>query len=306
MFDPIGGSNGWGLFLRTSDPTRDTPIYDDAFSDEDIRGGFPSSYVGWPSGGAKGPRPTREFAPVPLSMPGSQIRVFELPSRTYSRDAIPPGDRTPLLMNIFVPKLDISDADFNFLADCLGRYQAEINRALIRVGSIFLGRPPEFYHPLRLGAVVHGLPPWYDQAYVDQIRSLYRDKEPEKDLPEGGMFTLYKGQTASGVIDGKQVRVSILPTGKVQWEIDGRTLPAVPKQVDIQNAGLRDVVWYVDGLRIGQNICRIEDMGKCAKTIEPWFSNSDGSTQFWMTLRVCKNVWASDPAQMPYLPRRCQ
>ena len=171
-------------------------------------GGEPQDY--------RGPLQTWEFAPAPQGLPGSQARIFELPSGTYSRDATPPAIRTPPLMNIFLPPDTISETEFTRLADCLARHQKEINSALLRLRADFPYRSQDDYFPLRLGGIVRGMPPWSDPRYVEQIQSLYGDTEATKPLPDGGRFTLYRGQTASGVIDGKQIRLSILPNGKKQ------------------------------------------------------------------------------------------
>jgi hypothetical protein len=301
----LGDATGYGLFLRVSGYPRDIPIYDDAFSERDYPLGFPATYVGWDLAGEgwnkepgqyRGPVPTNEFAPMPQGLPSSQARIFELPSGTYSRDATPPATEKPLLMNIFLPSEKISADVFIKLADCLALHQADINRALVRVRADFPYRSRHFYRPLRLGGMVRGLPPWSDPGYVNQIRSLYDDTKPVKALPDAGLFTLYKGQSANGLIDGKQVRLSILPTGETQWLIDGAILPDEPTQKDVEAAGLRDVASASYGLEIGNSICRADKMDECSKSIEHHSRNNDGSTTFWIWLREGDHTWVNDVA----------
>jgi hypothetical protein len=305
----LGDATGYGLFLRAVDRPNDLPLYDDAFSDRDYPMGFPASYAGWDLAGERwhkeaghyaGPVITNEFAPVPQGLLGSRVRVFEPPSGTYSRDATPPATEAPLLMNIFVPGGDEYGAQFKRLADCLALHQAEINRALIRVRADFPYRSQHLYRPLRLGAIVSGPPPWSDPAYVDQIRELYGDTKPVKPLPEGGLFTLYKGQSATGIIDGKQVRITILPSGETQWWIDGTVLPDEPEKSDVEATGLQDVVASSNGLMIGKSICHADKMDACAKWIEPHSWNNDGSTTFWMHLQAARSIWVTGVADLRF------
>lgn len=303
-----GDAIGYGLFLRVSGDPRDIPVYDDAFSERDYPMGFPASYVGWNLAGSGwrkdaperyvGPVPTNEFAPVPQGLPLAQVRIFEMPSGTYSRDATPPATKQPLLMNIFLPSNKIDLVRFNRLADCLALHQADINWALVRVRADFPYKSRDFYRPLRLGAIVLGMPPWSDPAYVNQIRSLYGDTKPSKALPTVGVFTLYKGQSATGTIDGKQVRISILATGETQWTIDGTTLPDEPEQKEVAATDLRDVEAAANGLMIGHSICRSDKMDECAKWITPHFWNNDGSTTFWMSVKASRAVWVNDVAEL--------
>jgi len=215
----IGDATGYGLFLHISDRPSDVPLWNDAFSEREPQGAtFPTPYVGWdlaidwdlarekgrsePSD-YRGPLLTWEFAPMPQGLPSNQARSFELPSGTYSRDTNATGPRTPPLMNIFIPPDRISETTFTRIADCLARHQEEINSALVRVRADFPYRSQRFYFSLRLGGIVRGMPPWSDPRYVDQIRSLYDDTDVMKVLPDVGQFTLYRGQSASGSIDGK-------------------------------------------------------------------------------------------------------
>jgi hypothetical protein len=131
---------------------------------------------------------------------------------------------------------------------------------------------------------------------VAQIRALYRDTDPAKVLPDAGRFTVYKGQTAGGIIDGHQVRLTILSTGETQWVIDGVTLPDEPTNADIANSGLNDVTPASNGLMIGKNVCHVDALDKCEKWIDPGPWNSDGSTSFQIALRAAANSWVSDPA----------
>ena len=301
----VGDATGYGVFLRVQGQSQDVALWNDAFSATDYPFGFPAPYVGWSLEGNRwkktpgrylGPRPTHEFAPVPDGLPGSQVRIFEVPppSEIYRRNAMWGEVATPRLMNIFIPPASISEDGFRRLGDCLAVHRGTINRALARVGADFSYRGQGFYKPLRLGALVHGLPPWSDIAYVTQIRRLYRDAEPLKPLPEVARFTLYKGQTVQGVVDGRTVRISILPAGATEWQIDGTTLPDQPSQADVAATGLRGVVASSNGLVIGESICHVENLEACAKRIEPVVWNNDGSTQFWITLRADENVWVSD------------
>jgi hypothetical protein len=303
----LGDAIGYGLFLRVSDHPGDLAVYDDAFSGHDYPAGFPATYVGWNLAGERwktdsgryvGPVPTNEFAPVPQGLSPSQVRIFELPSGTYSRDAMPPATEQPMLMNIFLPPDKIDAVRFNGLADCLGSHQADINQALVRVRGDFPYRSRYLYRPLRLGAIVRGLPPWSDPAYVNQIRLLYSDTESVKALPAAGSFTLYKGQSATGNIDGRQVRLSILPTGETQWAIGGTPLPDEPGSKDVAAAGLQDVVASMNGLMIGHSVCRSDKMDDCAKWITPHFWNNDGSTTFWISLKASESIWVNDIAAL--------
>lgn len=303
-----GDAIGYGMFLRVSDYPGDISVYNDAFSERDYPAGFPATYVGWNLAGERwakdpghyvGPVPTNEFAPVPLGLPSGQVRIFELPSGSYSRDATPPATNQPLLMNIFLPSDKIDAVRFNGLADCLASHQADINKALVSLRADFPYRSQYLYRPLRLGAIVRGLPPWSEGAYVDQIRSLYGDTQPVKPLPAAGLFTLYKGQSATGSIDGKHVRISILPSGETQWTIDGKILPDEPAANVVAAAGLPDVeADILNGLIIGHSICRSDKMDECAKTIEPHFWNNDGSTTFWMRLKAPGPIWVSAVADL--------
>jgi hypothetical protein len=302
-----GDAIGYGLFLRAAGSPNDLPIYNDSFSARDRAVGWPASYVGWnlagwrwkkEAGHYKGPTPSNEFAPVPRGLPSSQARIFELPTGPYSRDATPPATETPLLMNIFLAPGTFSDAHFTSLADCLASHRADINRALALIRADFPYRSQAFYRPLRLGALVSGVPPWSDPDYVDQIRLLYGDMKPVKALPDSGLFTLYKGQSAIGIIDGKQVQLTVLPTGETQWLIDGARLPDEPSQRDVEATGLRDVVTASNGLMIGHRICHVDRMDECAKWIQPNWWNNDGSTGFWIFLQIREGAWASDPASL--------
>jgi hypothetical protein len=300
--DFVGGDAiGYGLFVRTSGSPSDFPIYNDGFSERDDAVRLPATYVGWDLAGwrwqkepghFRGPTPSNEFAPVPLGLPSSEFRIFESPSGTYSRGV------GPLLMNIFLPPGKISEARFSDLADCLTSHQADINFALARVRADFPYRSQGFYRPLRLGAIVLGMPPWSDPAYAKQIRSLYGDTNPVKALPEAGSFTVYKGQTAAGLIDGKQVWLTILPTGETQWKIDGATIPDEPSQSDVDTAGLHDVTAASNGLMIGHSIRHADKTDECAKSIEPNWWNNDGSTGFWIFLKIGDGIWATDPASL--------
>jgi hypothetical protein len=302
-----GDSIGYGLFLRISDRPGDIAVYNDALSERDYPVGFPSIYVGWNLAGERwhksdpphyvGPVLTNEFAPVPQGLPPGQVRIFEMPSGAYSRDAIPPATQQPLLMNIFLPPDKIDAVRFDRLADCLASHQGDIDQALVRVRADFPYRSRYLYRTLRLGAIVRGLPPWSDPAYANQIRSLYGDTESVKTLPVAGPFTLYKGQSATGIIDGKQVRIFILPSGETQWTIDGTTLPDEPEPKVVAAAGLPDVAANIlNGLVIGHSICHSDKMDECAKTIEPHFWNNDGSTTFWISLKASQSVWVNDVA----------
>ena len=297
-----GDAIGYGLFLRVSDHPGDISVYNDAFSERDYPMGFPAIYVGWNLAGERwrkdpghyvGPVPTNEFAPVPQGLPAGQVRIFEAPSGSYSRDATPPATKQPLLMNIFLPPDKIDAVQFNRLADCLASHQADINKALVSLRADFPYRSQYLYRPLRLGAIVRGLPPWSEGAYVDQIRSFYGDTQPVKPLPAAGLFTLYKGQSATGLIDGRQVRLSILPSGETQWTIDGTTLPDEPGPKDVAAASVRDIVASLNGLMIGHSVCRSDKMDECAKWITPHFWNNDGSTTFWTSLKASGRIWVN-------------
>lgn len=297
-----GDAIGYGLFLRVSDHPGDISVYNDAFSERDYPMGFPAIYVGWNLAGERwrkdpghyvGPVPTNEFAPVPQGLPAGQVRIFEAPSGSYSRDATPPATKQPLLMNIFLPPDKIDAVQFNRLADCLASHQADINKALVSLRADFPYRSQYLYRPLRLGAIVRGLPPWSEGAYVDQIRSFYGDTQPVKPLPAAGLFTLYKGQSATELIDGRQVRLSILPSGETQWTIDGTTLPDEPGPKDVAAASVRDIVASLNGLMIGHSVCRSDKMDECAKWITPHFWNNDGSTTFWTSLKASGRIWVN-------------
>jgi hypothetical protein len=258
----LGDATGYGLFLRVSGYPRDIPIYDDAFSERDYPLGFPATYVGW-----------------------------DLAGEGWNKE---PGQyRGPVPTNEFAPMpqgLPSSQARIFELPS------GTFNRALVRVRADFPYRSRHFYRPLRLGGMVRGLPPWSDPGYVNQIRSLYDDTKPVKALPDAGLFTLYKGQSANGLIDGKQVRLSILPTGETQWLIDGAILPDEPTQKDVEAAGLRDVASASYGLEIGNSICRADKMDECSKSIEHHSRNNDGSTTFWIWLREGDHTWVNDVA----------
>lgn len=304
-----GDATGYGLFLRVSGQPSDILIWDDAFSERELQVAFPTPYVGWDlaidwnvaheKGGGqpqdyRGPLQTWEFAPVPQGLPSSQARIFEPPSGAYSRDATPSAPRTPPLMNIFLPADKISETQFTGLADCLGRHREEINSAFVRLRADFPFRSQHFYFALRLGGIVRGMPPWSDDRYVEQIRLLYGDTAETKALPDAGRFTLYRGQSASGIVGGRKFRLSISPTGRKQIAIDGITLPYLPAEKDVDAVGLHDAKVVGDRLIIGQSICHTDKLNECQKWFQISRSNNDGSTTFEMSLRAADHTYVSD------------
>jgi hypothetical protein len=266
-----GDSFGYGLFYRTQE--KDVSLYNNAFLVEGSPGKMPGWYVAWNFDGTNfiGPVPTKEFAPLPTS--GKLVRVFELPRRTYSHSAPPPNLDNPPFMNIFLNPQDLTQEEFNSLADCLNAHRDEINSTLAAIGSKLPVNDRSFYHPLRLGGLVYGPPPYKDKAYLQSIRSLWGENQDESILPAYGPFTVYPGRTAKGTIAQRSVAVSVGASGQPELTVDGK----------------RSERW-----QIGEGICG-ENLENCEKRIDFIARRNDGSLYFIVFVSIGKNAFAMSP-----------
>jgi hypothetical protein len=228
-----GDGLGYGLFYDVPGK-KEIPIYNNGFDVNDNHV-IPAWYVGWgfaPSwsvGQADyGKRwvygRTNDFAPLPGTKDTPQLKIFELPKRTYNRNAHPPELDNPPFMNIFLSHTQVSETEFTTLANCLKTHKEDIDKKLLALGSYFPDDDQRFYHPLRLGGVVYGMPPYDNPKYIEMINSIWGETLSEKVIPAFGRFTLYPGQSAKGKVNGRAVIVSVSDSSQPELQVDEKKI----------------------------------------------------------------------------------
>jgi len=159
-----------------------------------------------------------DFAPLPPDSIGMPKRIFELPDKTYDRNAVPssPRPHEPPVMNIFLDPRRFDRHEFEGIADCLKSNREEINKVLAHLGTVYPTLDQKYYDPLRLGGVVYGKPPYDDPRHVAAIHTVWGIPDPPPaviPLPEVGRVTVLPGQRAEGTIDGFKVAIWVPPEG---------------------------------------------------------------------------------------------
>jgi len=124
-------------------------------------------------------------------------------------------------MNIFFDPAAQTHDGFAHLGDCLSLHREGLNEALEKLKRKLPERDRRFYHPLRLGGIVRGLPPYEDGGYLKAIEAVWGATLPIKALPEQGQLTLHPGQSATGSINGKRVTIYLNGSGAATLLIDG-------------------------------------------------------------------------------------
>jgi hypothetical protein len=211
----LGDEYGYGMMLIT--PGRaERPLY------------LGGAYHTDPSNLALG-----DFAPLPPDSIGMTTRVFELPDRTYDRNAPPisPGPHEPRLLNIFLDPAKFQRTEFTGIVACLEKNRDHLNKALVELASAWPERVRKSYYPQRLGGVVYGKPPYDDSRYIEAIHAVWGISDPPPEViavPESGRFTILPGQRAESTIDGFDVSISIPPEGGEPVKSIDPPLPSKP------------------------------------------------------------------------------
>jgi hypothetical protein len=158
-----------------------------------------------------------DFEPLPKNTKdGLLVSSIELPN---SADRVKWHDaERPPFMNIFLDPTVFSQKDYNEISDCLSSHKDDLNKSLLNLADSFPPRSRQYYHPLRLGGVVFGLPPYKDPSYVSLIRESKGVEQDDttkviKILENTNNFTLYPGQRAEGDKNGIHI-VLYYPEGK--------------------------------------------------------------------------------------------
>jgi hypothetical protein len=99
----------------------------------------------------------------------------------------------------------------------LAAHQEEFDRALVDMQNDIPSTLSKFYHPLRLGGVFYGPPPYTDPTYTKGVEDLLSASV----IPGAGGFRLFRGRTATGVINGHQVELSLSNAGEIEVQRDG-------------------------------------------------------------------------------------
>jgi len=222
LLSPVGDTVGYGLFFRQDG--REQALYVDGYQAPGTTSYHSMAwYAGWrdDGNGHTEPEETNTFAPLPVHIGTMPVKLFEAPHRTYSHAARPPHLDQPAFMNIFLDPRKFSRREFDAISNCLGREKPRLDNVLSTLGGKFPGTDRFLYHPLRVGGVALGLPPYNNSTYLEDIKRLWGETGGVRDLPEKGSFVLFPDQSARGRVGKHVIAVTLDESDKVTLEVDG-------------------------------------------------------------------------------------
>jgi len=193
-------------------------------------------------------------------------------------------------MNIFLEPRASSVQSFDSIANCLALHKPDIDESLTDVAKLLPATDRSFYHPLRLGGIVLGMPPFDDPSYLNIIKTLWGETETIRALPDYGSFTLFPGQSAKGVVNGHSILLTVDVNDEANLYVDDVliTYPSTYTGNLTISTGGRG--WWV----IGRGFCtrRLRD---CQKQLMEMTVNDDRSVSFRVYMLVDANTFL-DPA----------
>lgn len=207
----LGGSVGYKITYQTQAGTI-TPLYDNNFLSEDSHGSVSAPFVSWRFDGSRfsGPYPSYTYAPLPRT---GAVRVF----KSEAQVGFSPKPSSVDFMNIFLDTRRVTDTEFATIANCLAAHEQDIDRALVRMQREIPSSLTQFYHPLRVGGVFYGPPPYDDPSYMRDVKDLLSASA----IPDAGGFRLFRGRTARGIINGHRIALSLTNDGTIEVRKDG-------------------------------------------------------------------------------------
>jgi hypothetical protein len=283
----LGGSVGYEVTYRTK--AGDViPLYDDNFSSQDRHGVVTAPFVSWRFDGNhfSGPYPSYTYAPLPRTGP---VRVFNKEAQV----GYIPKPSNLNFMNMFLDPRRVTMPQFLTVADCLAAHKEEFDRALVDMQNDIPSNLGKFYHPLRLGGVFYGPPPYTDPTYMKGVEDLLSASV----IPGAGGFRLFRGRTATGVINGHQVELSLSNAGEIEVQRDGMRVNFDAKGKG-NHPGVSRSGWsfYFDA-----DGCP-DQQGYCGELIEMIGQRDDLSDWFLIFRQLGPAAWGQTQVPSPFQP----
>lgn len=233
-----------------------------------------------------GPYPSYTYAPLPRTGP---VRVFKYEAQV----GFSPKPSTLDFMNMFLDTGRVTEAEFAIVADCLAAHEQDFDRALVRMQGEIPSSLSRFYHPLRLGGVFYGPPPYSDPGYMRDIGDLLSASV----IPEAGGFRLFRGRIATGVINRHRIELSLTDDGEIGIRKDG-SFVNFDAQGKSDQAGISRSGWNfyfdADGCS-GQK-------DNCGELIEMIGQRDDLSDWFLIFRQLGPATWGQTLVPSPFQP----
>lgn len=283
----LGGSVGYKLAYNP-EAGRPVPIYDNRFSSTDSHGAVSAPFVSWRFDGERfsGPYPSPTYAPLPQNGP---VRIF----KSEARVGLMPDRQSLDFMNIFLDTRQVNRAQSAIIADCLAAHERELDNALARMQNEIPSSLSRFYHPLRLGGIFYGPPPYTDPSYMKAVK----DQLSARAIPKSGGFRLFRGRSATSVINGHQIELSLSNDGDIEVRRDSALVSFDAKGKGDQ-PGISRNGWnvYIDA---GQCSDRKND---CGELIEMVGQLDDLSGWFLVLRQLGPAAWGQNAVPSPFQP----
>ena len=282
-----GGSVGYELTFKP-EAGKPKAVYDNNFSLEDRHGSVPGPFVSWGFDGQRftGPHPSYVYAPLPQ---GGAVRVF----KSEAQAGFVPKPQKLDFMNIFLDTRQVPQPNFPVIADCLAAHERSLDHALARMQNKIPYPLNNFYHPLRLGGVFYGPPPYNDPSYVKAVK----DQLSASTIPEAGGFRLFRGRSVAGVINGHQVQLALTDDGEIEVREDGKLVSFDTKGRGDQ-PGISRTGWDI---YIGSGRCS-DQKTDCGELIEMVGQREDLSDWFMISRQLGPGIWGQTAVSSPFQP----
>lgn len=283
----LGGSVGYELTYnpKAGEPE---PIYDDNFSSQDRHGSVSAPFVSWRFDGERlfGPYPSYTYAPLPQS---GAARILKIEAQA----GFVPNPQSLDFMNIFLDTRRVSQSHFEIIADCLAAHERELDHALAGMQNEIPSSLSRYFHPLRLGGVFYGPPPYNDPRYAKAVK----DQLSASVIPTAGGFRLFRGRSTTGVINGHQIELSLTDDGEIEVRRDGMLVSFDAKGKGDQ-LGISRTGWdiYIDPGRCSNQ------KDDCGELIEMVSQREDLSDWFLVFRQLGPAAWGQTAVSSPFQP----